>query len=84
MELEQLQGFDSFKDEGKGAPVPEGYTLIPCHFVYDVKHNGRKKSRFVAGGEKIAATLGLGVLRGASRERGGFGKSGGLCGRRTL
>ena len=51
-ELKQLQGYDSFKDLGKGAPVPEGYKAIPCHFVYDVKHDGRHKARFVAGGHR--------------------------------
>jgi Reverse transcriptase (RNA-dependent DNA polymerase) len=34
------------------APIPEGYTKIPTHFVYDVKHDGRHKSRMVAGGHR--------------------------------
>ena len=50
LETKQLFDYDSFRDLGKGAPVPEGYTKIKCHFVYDVKHDGRLKSRFVAGG----------------------------------
>ena len=51
-ELESLDSYESFKDMGKGAQVPEGYKAIPCHFVYDVKYDGRKKSRFVAGGHR--------------------------------
>ena len=44
--------YDTFKDLGKGAPIPDGYTKIPCHIVYDQKHDGRAKARFVAGGHK--------------------------------
>ena len=50
LEVSQLNEYESFKDLGKGAEVPEGYTKIRCHFVYDVKHSGKFKSRFVAGG----------------------------------
>ena len=50
LELKQLFDYDSFQDLGKGAAIPEGYTKIRCHFVYDCKHDGRFKSRFVAGG----------------------------------
>ncbi len=50
LEVQQLDDYDSFEDLGKDAPIPEGYTKIRCHFVYDVKHDGRYKSRFVAGG----------------------------------
>ena len=55
LELSQLMEYESFHDIGKGAPVPEGYTLIPCHMVHDVKHAGRFKSRFVASGHKTSA-----------------------------
>ena len=50
LEISQLDDYDSFQDLGKGAAVPEGYTKIRCHFVYDRKHDGRSKARFVAGG----------------------------------
>ena len=50
LELKQLFDYDSFQDLGKGAAIPEGYTKIRCHFVYNCKHDGRFKSRFVAGG----------------------------------
>ena len=52
LEIAQLDECDSFKDLGKDADVPEGYTKIPCHFVFDVKHSGRLKARFVAGGHR--------------------------------
>ena len=57
LEVGQLLGYDSFRDMGKGTPVPEGYTLIPCHFVYDIKHDGRHKSRFVAGGHRTSTPI---------------------------
>ena len=50
IELGQLDEYDSFEDLGEGAELPEGYKLIRCHMVYDVKFDGRYKSRFVAGG----------------------------------
>ena len=50
LEISQLNDYDSFQDLGKGAPVPDGYKKIRCHFVYDQKHDGRAKARFVAGG----------------------------------
>ena len=54
LEKSQLHEYDTFKDLGKGAAVPEGYQKIPCHMVYDVKHDGRHKSRFVAGGHRTS------------------------------
>ena len=39
-------------DRGKGTPILEGYTKIPCHFIYDLKYDGRHKARFVAGGHR--------------------------------
>ena len=50
LEIGQLKEYVSSKSLGKGAPVPDGYTLIPCHFIYDVKHDRCHKARFVAGG----------------------------------
>jgi hypothetical protein len=55
LELQQLMDYDSFKDLGKDAPIPEGHTVIPCHMVYDVKWDGRFKSRFCAGGHRTSA-----------------------------
>ena len=49
LEIQQLFDYDTFKDFGtRGSP--EGYQKIRCHFVYNVKHDGRHKARFVAGG----------------------------------
>ena len=52
LEIAQLFEYDTFKDLGKGTPVPEGYQKIPCHMVYAVKHDGRHKARMVAGGHR--------------------------------
>jgi hypothetical protein len=52
VEIRQLKDYDTFRDLGLGAPRPEGYILIPCHMVYDCKHDGRHKARFVAGGHR--------------------------------
>ena len=54
LEIKQLFEYEAFEDLGKDAPVPKGYTQIPCHFVYDVKHDGRHKARMVAGGHRTS------------------------------
>ncbi len=50
LEMDQLHEYKTFIDKGKGADAPLGYKKIRCHMVYDVKHDGRHKSRLVAGG----------------------------------
>jgi hypothetical protein len=50
LEKNQLHEYSTFEDQGLNAPTPEGHTKIPTHFMYDVKHDGRHKSRMVAGG----------------------------------
>ena len=57
LEIKQLMEYESFKDLGKGASLPEGYTKIPCHFVYDVKHDGQHKARLVAGGHRTSTPV---------------------------
>ena len=52
LEMKQLFEYETFEDLGKGAPIPDGYQKIPCHMVYAVKHDGRHKSRLVAGGHR--------------------------------
>ena len=52
LELGQLFEYNTFESLGLNAPTPEGYKKIPCHMVYDVKWDGRHKSRFVAGGHR--------------------------------
>lgn len=49
-ELSQIMEYNTFEDKGLGARFPPGYKQIRCHFVYDVKHDGRHKARYVAGG----------------------------------
>ena len=49
-ELSQIDEYKSFLDMGAGyKPGPE-YKKIRVHMVYAVKHDGRHKSRLVAGG----------------------------------
>jgi hypothetical protein len=48
--MKNLAKYKTFIDNGKGGIPPEGYKKICCHMVYDVKHDGRHKSRLVAGG----------------------------------
>jgi len=50
LKLLHLNEYNTFKDLGKNAPPPIGYKHIRCHFVFDIKHDGRHKSRLVAGG----------------------------------
>ena len=57
LELKQLDDYDTFIDQGKGAPVPKGHTLIPCHICYACKHDGRRKSRFVARGHRTGTPV---------------------------
>lgn len=57
LEIQQLLDYSSFESLGLGAPTPEGYQKIPCHMVYDVKFDGRHKSRFVAGGHRTATPI---------------------------
>jgi len=50
VELDQIDEYNTFKDLGKGAQVPNGYKKIRVHLVFDVKHDGRHKARQVADG----------------------------------
>ena len=50
--MKQLDDYECFIDKGvygKDAP-PVGYKKIRAHLVFDVKHDGRHKARFVGGG----------------------------------
>ena len=58
IETGQLDEYNTFIDKGKGAPIPPGYKKIRCHFVYDVKHDGRHKARLVAGGHLTDTPVG--------------------------
>ena len=49
-ELSQIVEYETFEDKGKGAKVTKDYKIIWCHFVFNVKHEGHHKARYVAGG----------------------------------
>ena len=48
-EMDKIIEFEVFiiPKDGK---IPQGYQRIPCHMIFDVKFDGRRKARFVAGG----------------------------------
>ena len=51
LEIAQLDEYDTFRSVGPHRrSLPHGYQLIHCHIVFDVKEDGRRKARFVAGG----------------------------------
>ncbi len=50
IEIDSLDEYSVFGDRGKNGDPPEGYRKITAHLVYDIKHDGRHKSRMVAGG----------------------------------
>ena len=43
--------FQMFKADPDGKPPP-GHHQIPCHMIFDIKFDGRKRARFVAGGHR--------------------------------
>ena len=49
-EIAQLMEQNTFQDLGPFAPPPSEHQMIQCHWVFDVKADGRCKARFVAGG----------------------------------
>ena len=57
LEISQLMEYQAFSSLGKNAPVPSGHQKIVCHMVYAVKHDGRHKCRFVAGGHMTETPL---------------------------
>jgi hypothetical protein len=57
-EIAALNSKECFKNLGKGTETPTGYKKILCHFVYDVKFDGRHKARFVAEGHGTDTPIG--------------------------
>ena len=49
-EINQLLEYETFKVLEDNESIPEGYKYIPYHCIYDVKFDGRRKCRLVAGG----------------------------------
>ena len=54
-EIKQLHQYETFKVLRKGEAIPKGYKKIPYHCIYDVKYDGRRKCRLVAGGHMTDA-----------------------------
>jgi hypothetical protein len=50
LDITQLIEYGTFQDIGVGGKAPAGYKKIRGYMVYDLKHDGRHKSRYVAGG----------------------------------
>jgi hypothetical protein len=59
LEISQVNEYDTFQDLGhkRHNKAPKDYTHITLHFVYAVKHDGRYKSRIVAGGHLTEAPI---------------------------
>ena len=50
-EMDQVvTDYKTFESIGYRAPIPEGYTKIRVHLVFDIKQDGRRKARLVANG----------------------------------
>ena len=52
MELKQINDYETFRVMEHGEPMPPGYKRIPYHCIFDVKFDGRRKCRLVAGGHR--------------------------------
>lgn len=50
LELQQLQEYNTFTNEGCNAPEPAGYQQICVHLIYAVKHDLYHKAHLVANG----------------------------------
>jgi hypothetical protein len=57
MDLSQLMEYKTFRDMGTGHVHLPDYQFIKCHIIYAVKHDGRHKARFVAGGHLTTETV---------------------------
>jgi hypothetical protein len=53
-ELSQLMEYKTLRDMGTGHVHLPDYQFIKCHIIYAVKHDGRHKAHFVAGGHLTA------------------------------
>ena len=45
-----MKEYDVFQAMAEGAGALEGYSRIPLHWVFDIKHDFRHRARIVAGG----------------------------------
>ena len=53
-ELNTLASYNTFK-RVRRRQIPKNYNYIPLHFVFDVKSDGTRKARLVAGGHIISS-----------------------------
>jgi hypothetical protein len=51
-EFKQINDYETFRVLEEDEPMPAGYKRIPYHCIYDVKFDGRRKCRLVAGGHR--------------------------------
>lgn len=51
-ELDQINEYKTFRVLENNEPTPTGFKRIPYHFVFDVKIDGQRKARLVAGGHR--------------------------------
>ena len=49
-EVNDISEHQTFKEYNDRNDIPKSYKYIPLHFVFDVKFDGRRKARLVAGG----------------------------------
>ena len=54
-EKDQLFEYETFDFLDRGEKAPKGYKRIPGFYVFDVKHDLRRKARFLAGGYMTTA-----------------------------
>ena len=69
LELSQVKEYEAFKPLGKNIPIPNGYKKITCHLVFDVKHCGKRKARYVAGGH-LTSVPNSSVYSGVASQQG--------------
>ena len=50
LQIQQLMDYDIFFDKDLRNQMPNNYTKIRCCMIFAVRHDGRLKARFVAGG----------------------------------
>ena len=51
-EFKQINDYETFRVLENDEAMPPGYKRIPYHCIYDVKFDGRRKCRLVAGGHR--------------------------------
>ena len=49
-ELNELMLYNTFRVLSRGERAPRGFHFVPMHLVFDVKHDGRHKARYVMNG----------------------------------